>query len=195
MMKLWLNFEKVNQIIKTDSQFFESNYLKKLETSQLVVILKMYHLLGVSKLEDAIRAIKEEIELRITSEGIKQFRDGFVSSEATYYVLFSYFMSNSLYKLKDYNLLENIVKRIYRNLELLDFSIDTIYDLISELIYSLESLKLFNCIETNEMILHLAKYLFPQEISEKILNTKEIIREKAKFRHLKVDRVTGETIY
>jgi hypothetical protein len=45
------------------------------------------------------------------------------------------------------------------------------------------------------MIIHLAKYLFPQEINEKISNTKEIIREKAKFRHLKVDRVTGETIY
>jgi hypothetical protein len=194
-MKLWLNFEKVNQIIKTNPQFFESNYLKNLETSQLVVILKIYHQLGVSKLEDAIRAIKEEIELRITQEGIKQFRDGFVSSEATYYVIFSHFMSNTLDKLKDYNLLENIVKRIYRNLELLDFSIDTNYDLISELFYSIESLKLFNCIETKEMIIHLAKYLFPQEINEKISNTKEIIREKAKFRHLKVDRVTGETIY
>jgi len=195
MMKLWLNYEKVNQLIKSDSQFFESDYLKNLETSQLVVILKMYHQLGVSKLEDAIRAIKEEIELRITQEGIKQFRDGFVSSEATYYVIFSHFMSNTLDKLKDYNLLENIVKRIYRNLELLDFSIDTNYDLISELFYSIESLKLFNCIETKEMIIHLAKYLFPQEINEKISNTKEIIREKAKFRHLKVDRVTGETIY
>jgi hypothetical protein len=45
------------------------------------------------------------------------------------------------------------------------------------------------------MIVHLAKFLFPQEISEQISNTKEITREKAKFRHLKVDRVTGETIY
>jgi len=45
------------------------------------------------------------------------------------------------------------------------------------------------------MIIHLAKYLFPQEIYEKISTSREIIREKAKFRHLKVDRVTGETIY
>jgi hypothetical protein len=104
-------------------------------------------------------------------------------------------MSNTLEKLKDYNLLENIVKRIYRNLELLDFSIDTNYDLISELFYSIESLKLFNCIETKEMIIHLAKYLFPQEIIEKISSTKELVREKAKFRHFKVDRITGETIY
>ena len=118
-----------------------------------------------------------------------------MSSEATYYVIFSHFMSNTLEKLKEYNLLENIVSRIYRNLELLDFSVDTNYDLISELFYSIESLKLFNCIETKEMIIHLSKYLFPQDINEKITNSKEIIREKAKFRHLKVDRVTGETIY
>ena len=195
LMKLWLNHEKVTKLIKTDSKFYESNYLKDLETSQLVVILKIYAQLGISKHENLIRAIKEEIELRVTPEGIKQFRDGFVSSEATYYVLFNYYMSYTLDKLKEFNVLENIVNRIYRNLELLDFSIDTNYDLISELFYSLESLKLFNCIETKEMIIHLAKYLFPQEIYEKISTSREIIREKAKFRHLKVDRVTGETIY
>ncbi|MCK4780638.1 MAG: hypothetical protein KAT57_10640, partial [Candidatus Lokiarchaeota archaeon] len=157
LMKLWLSYEQINGIIKTDSHFFESNYLKNLETSQLVVFLKLYHHLGISKREQEISAITEEIELRITPEGIKQFRDGFVSSEATYYVLFCHYMSNSLEKLKDYDLLKNIVSRIYRNLELLDFSVDTNYDLVSELFYSIESLKLFNCIETKEMIIHLAK--------------------------------------
>jgi len=195
LMKLWLDFEHVNNLIKSDPKFFESNYLKNLETSQLVVILKIHHQLGVRKLEREIRAILEEIELRITPEGIKQFREGFVSSEATYYVLFSHYMSNTLEKLKDYDLLKNIVSRIYRNLEFLDFSIDTNYDLVSELFYSIESLKLFNCIETKEMIIHLAKYLFPQEVYEKISSSKEITREKARFRHLKVNRVTGETIY
>jgi hypothetical protein len=195
LMKLWLDYEQINKIIIVDSKFYETNYLKDLETSQLVVILKIYDQLGITKHENLISAIKEEIELRVTSDGIKQFRDGFVSSEATYYVLFSYYMSNTLDKLKDFTILENIVSRIYRNLELLDFSTDTNYDLISELFYSLESLKLFNCIETKEMILHLAKYLFPEAIYEKISNTKEIIREKAKFRHLKVSKVTGETIY
>ncbi len=195
LMKLWLSYDKVNKIIKTDSKFYEPNYLKDLETSQLVVILKIYTQLELAKQETLMRAIREEIELRVTPDGIKQFRDGFVSSEATYYVLFNYYMNYTLDKLKDYNILENIVSRIYRNLEFLDFSIDTNYDLISELFYSLESLKLFNCIETHEMIIHLAKYLFPKEIYQKISNTKEIIREKAKFRHLKVDRVTGETIY
>ena len=195
MMKLWLNFEQVNNIIKADQKFFNSNYLKSLETSQLVVILKLFNHLGASRLEDKIKAINDELDLRITPEGIKQYRDGFVSSEATYYVLFCHYMSNSLEKLRDFELLKNIVSRIYRNLELLDFSVDTNYDLVSELFYSLESLKLFNCIETKEMIMHLAKYLFPQQVYETILASKEAIRGKAKFRHLKVDRTTGETIY
>ncbi|MFX0008168.1 MAG: hypothetical protein ACFFAV_15775, partial [Candidatus Hermodarchaeota archaeon] len=80
------------------------------------------------------------------------------------------------------------------NLELLDISVDTNYDLISELFYSIESLKLFNCIETKEMIIHLAKYLFPDEVVRKILTSEEITRSSARFRHLKVNRITGETI-
>ena len=197
LMKMWLNIEQINNIIKSDPKFFESDYLKKLETSQLVVILKLYQYLGITKLERETRIINEEIEHRITREGIKQFRDGFESSEATYYVLFNHYMNNKLVKLKDYDLLKSIVSRIYRNLELLDFSVDTNYDLVSELFYSIESLKLFNCIETKEMIIHLAKYLFPQEIVDTISSSKELIREKAKtkYRHLHVDKTTGETIY
>ena len=195
LMKLWLNYEQINKIIKTNPKFFESGYLKNLETSQLVVILKLFRYLGVSKLENEIKATIEELGTRVTSEGVKQFRDGFVSSEATYYVLFCHYMNNSLEKLKEYDILSNIISRIYRNLELLDFSIDTNYDLLSELFYSCESLKLFNCIETKEMIIHLAKYLFPQEIIETITSSKEIIRTKARFRHLKVNRLTGDTIY
>ncbi len=195
LVKLQLNYQQINIIIKSDPKYFESDYLKNLETSQLVVILKIFHQFGIRKLEHEIKKINEELELRITKEGIKQFRDGFISSEATYYVLFKHYMSNSLERLKDYDLLKNIVSRIYRNLELLDFSIDTNYDLVSELFYSCESLKLFNCIETKEMIIHLARYLFPQEIVERILNSKELIREKARFRHLHVDKITGETIY
>ena len=195
MMKIFLNIEQLKGILKSPSEFYEPNSLKNLETSQLVVILKIYRQLGIKKVEDEIKRITEEIERRISPEGIKQFRDGFVSSEATYYVLFSHYMNNSLEKLKDYEILKSVISRIYRNLELLDFSIDTNFDLVSELFYSLESLKLFNCIETREMIIHLAKYLFPKEIVEKISISKELIRNKAKFRHLKVNRITGETIY
>jgi hypothetical protein len=195
LMKLYLSADQLKGIITLKPEYLESSQLKNLETSQLVVILKIFRHLGLKKVEIETNAIVEEIERRISSEGIKQFRDGFVSSEATYYVLFNHYMNNTLEKLKEYDILSNIVSRIYRNLELLDFSIDTNFDLISELFYSLESLKLFNCIETKEMIIHLAKYLFPPEIVQRILDSKELIRYKAKFRHLKVNKVTGETIY
>ena len=195
MMQQFLSFDQLKGIVRIKSEYLDSNHLKNLETSQLVVILKLFLRLGLKKMETESNAITEEIERRISSEGIKQFRDGFVSSEATYYVLFYHYMKNNLEKLKEYDILNNVVSRIFRNLELLDFSIDTNFDLISELFYSLESLKLFNCIETKEMIIHLAKYLFPPELVQRILDSKEIIRYKAKFRHLKVNRITGETIY
>ena len=195
LMNIWLSFEQISNIIKSDPKFFEPDYLKNLETSQLVVILKLYQSLGIKKLDRETRLINEEIEIRITHDGIKQFREGFDSSEATYYVLFNHYMDNTLEKLKEYDLLKNIVSRIYRNLELLDFSIDTNYDLVSELFYSCESLKLFNCIETKEMIIRLAKYLFPEEVVKTISTTKEIMGKKARWRHLHVDKVSGETLY
>jgi len=186
---------QIKMLLKTEARFFESHFLKNLETSQLVVILKIYNLLGFNKLEREMRSILEEIERRFTPEGIKQYRDGFVTSESTYYILFLNYMRNTLDKLKDYDLLSNIVSRIYRNLEILDFSVDTNYDLVSELFYSIESLKLFNCIETKHMIIHLAKYLFPDEVVDTILNSEKITHTKARFKHLKVNRITGETIY
>ena len=200
MVKLWLNDDKVNEIIRKPQDFFETNFFINFETSQLVVILKIYNLLRVYQKIDnqIIKALLEEIELRITHEGIKQYRDGLITSEATYYVLFIYYMQNRLDELKDYEnscFLISIVSRIYRNLEFLDFTADTNYDLISELFYSCECLKLFNCIETKEMIVHLAKFLFPQEVVDKILNSKEIVRPTTKLRHIKVNRNTGETIY
>jgi len=102
LMKLRLTDEQINTLIKGDQKFFESSYLRNLETSQLVVILKLYSYLGMRTLDYEKKAIIEEIYLRITSEGIKQYRDGFVSSEATYYVLFCNYMRNTLEKLKDY---------------------------------------------------------------------------------------------
>ena len=69
------------------------------------------------------------------------------------------------------------------------------FDLISELFYALEILKLFNCIETRQMIIQLAKYLFPPEVVEKVSLNMELIKTQARFRHLKVNRITGETYY
>ena len=154
-------------------------------------IFGLYHKIGNEK----INAIIEEIKSRITSDGIKQFREGFVSSEATYCVLFFNYMSGHIEDLQNYYILDYIVDRIYRNLEILNFSQDTNYDLLSETFYSIESLTLFNCIETKQMILHLVKYLFPQEIVDKILKSDKIARTTTKFRHFKVNRITGEIKY
>ena len=192
---LWLRHNQINRLIETDDEYFDSSYLKNLETSQLVVILKIYNMLNIRDVEH-VNAILEEIETRVSPEGIFQYRDGFLSSEATYYVIFLNYMRNTLEKLKDFNLLDSILSRIYRNLEILDFSANMNFDLLSELFYSLESLKLFNCIETKEMIIHLAKFLFPEEVVDRVTNSKELITpKKARFRHLKVNRDTGETIY
>jgi len=197
LIKWHLSEEQLLRLVQAESKFFKSSYLKELETSQLVVILKIYRILGfLDKINPQhIKAIVEEIKLRVTPEGIRQHRDEIVSSEATYYVLFCNYMRNTLEDLKSFNFIDTIISRIYRNLEFVDFSETVNYDLISEIFYSLESLKLFNCIETKEMILHLARALFPKEVVNKIRQREEIGRSSAKFRHFKVDRITGETIY
>jgi len=196
LMKIWLTDSQIDRLIETDPRFFEPNYLKNLETSQLVIILKMYYMLNKKvKMAQNIHKIVAEIGKRISSEGITQYREGFVSSEATYYVLFCGYMHQSKEKLQEHVLLKFIISRIYRNLELVEFTADMNFDLLSELFYSFESLKLFNCIETKEMIIQLANYLFPSKVVEKITNSKEIIKENARFRHLKIDKITGDIFY
>ncbi len=187
----------IDDILKAENKFFKPTYLRDVETSQLVIILKIYSLLGILSRIDPqnIKTIKDEIESRITANGIKQHRDGFVSSEATYYVLFYLYMNDSLDKLKNYDILNSIISRIYRNIEILNFSIDMSHDLISEVFYSCESLRLFNCIETKEMIINLARYLFPKEVVDKILASDIESRSIARFRHERIDRITGEPIY
>ncbi len=194
-MKLWLTNDQINRLIETDPKYFETAYLKEIETSQLVVILKIYNLIRARNIEDNIYAILEELEQRLSPEGIKQYRDGFVSSEATYYVVFCNYMRNTLSKLKDYDLLESTISKIYRNLELLEISEDTNFDLFSELIYSYEILKLFNCIETPQLIIKMADFLFPPEVAEKISASPELNKTQARFRHLKVNKLTGEIMY
>ncbi len=198
LLKLQLTEEQINEIISADSRFFDSIYLKDLETSQLVVILKIYLTLGIFNKIDPkkIDALKVEIESRITPEGITQFHgDGIISSEATYYVLFLNYMSYSLDKLKEFDVLSSVVSRIYRNIELLNFSSDMNHDLISEIFYSVESLKLLNCIDSKQMIIYLANYMFPQAVVSKILNSDIESSSTAKCRHSKVNRITGEVTF
>ncbi|MFX1257971.1 MAG: hypothetical protein ACFFAN_08935 [Promethearchaeota archaeon] len=197
MIDLGLTEQQIKELLKGGEKYFELNYLKNLETSQLVVILKIYSILGVYQniKPHKIKTIIDEIERRITSDGIKQYRDGFISSEATYFVLFCNYMRKNLKSLKDHDLLDKMVSRIYRNLSILDFSEDTNYDLVSELFYSCETLKLLNCIEKKQVIMHLAKYLFPSKVVDKILRIKEIVRTTSRLRYLHISPITGETIY
>lgn len=198
MVKLWLREKKFFKIIRIDPKFFETEYLMTMETSQLIVFLKITRMLGINQKlsQHEINAIIDEIKKRMSSEGIKQFREGFVSSEATYYVLFCNFMRDTLHQIKEYNLVEQVVSRIYRNLEMITFSEEMNFDLVSELFYSCESLKLLNCIETKEMIIQLASFLFPDKVVEKIKNSEDIGKKSTtRFRHLHVDKLTGETIY
>ncbi|MHA1468028.1 MAG: hypothetical protein ACTSP6_08125, partial [Promethearchaeota archaeon] len=62
---------------------------------------------------------------------------------------------------------------------------------------SIEVLKLLNCIEKKEMILSLANYMFPKEVVDKISSGEEINTDQttARFRHFKVNKITGETMY
>ena len=45
------------------------------------------------------------------------------------------------------------------------------------------------------MILKLANYLFPPEVEEKISSISELNRFQARFRHLTINRITGESHY
>ncbi|TFF97777.1 MAG: hypothetical protein EU547_03335 [Promethearchaeota archaeon] len=197
LLDIELEQDKVDELIKADITYFGPNKLKELETNCLVVILKISKILGVfDQLEpEKIKKIDYEIQKRIGKNEIKQYRDGFFSSEATYYVLFYYYMRNNFEDLRAEDLLEKIVSRIYRNLEILDFSKDTSYDLMSELFYSCESLKLLNCIEERPFLLRLANYLFPQSIVDELKSKDKLTLDRENFRHLGVSRTTGETLY
>ena len=196
-MNLLLSNEQLRKILDSNDEFFASSYLENLETSQLGVILKLYFFLGTSAYQDdnRINVIIDEIDRRISTYGIQQFRNGLITSEATYYVLFGNYMMNSLDKLKDFNILESILSRIYQNLELIQFSKDMNFDIISELFYSCESLKVLNYVETKQTRDCLTALLFPEEIKNQLDKKDIIVRDNVRLRHLKVNRITGETIY
>jgi hypothetical protein len=195
LVDLELSEIQIRELLKGDKKYFDSNYLKNLETSQLVLILKIYNTLGVYQSVDAkiIKSIRREIDQRITDNGIIQYRDGFISSEATYHVLLSYYMRNDINKLKNFNFIDRIVSRIYRNLEILVISEETNFDLVSELFYSAETLRLLNCIEMKNVLIHLVKHLFPSEVINELDQINELV-DNDYCRHIKVNPTTGEKI-
>ncbi|MHA1488522.1 MAG: hypothetical protein ACTSRI_02570 [Promethearchaeota archaeon] len=197
LIELGLSIAQIKELLKGDIDFYNPNYLKNLETSQLVIILKIFTGLGVHQLIESqkIKPILDEIKKRITSEEVKQFRNGVFSAEATYHVVFCNYMRDSLKDLIDVDFIDKIISKIYRNLEMLNFSEETNYDLISEIYYSCETLKLLNGIKTKHALIHLARYLFPQQIVNKILNGKKITASSVKFNHSKISKITGQTIF
>ncbi len=197
LLKVEISDEKKFQLVNIESNLLDTIYLRELETAHLIVILKCLRMLKLSKLLESpkLKGIRDEIETRVTLEGIKHTRDGLITSEATYYMIFHRYANNTLEQLKDLPLLEDIITRIYQNLELLVFSKDTNYDLFSEIFYSCESLNLLNCIECKETLLHLTKYLFPEEIHKQFMDVKDFSSPKTRFRHFYIDKITGNTLY
>ncbi|MFX1454625.1 MAG: hypothetical protein ACFFDB_04560 [Promethearchaeota archaeon] len=200
LVKLWLTDEQINNIVKFDSSEFNILNLESMETSQLANILAIFAFLeSLNNPDDQrIKSINYEIETRVTPDGIMQNRNDFYTSEASYYVLLCNYLNNNFEKLKllsKDNILHNIISKIYRNLELLEFSGDMNADLLSELFYSIESLRLFNCIKLKEFTLLLARCLFPKEIEKKLVKIGNINESKLRARYLKVDRITGESNY
>lgn len=184
----------VQKLIKEEEEeFYSIDNLKLMETSKLAVILKIYSLLELrEKLElKNIEKILAVIKERINNEGVKQFPDGSISSEATYYTLFIHYMRNSLKIFENTNFIENIIQKIYRNLTFLKFEEDINFDLVSEIFYSCESLKLLNCIETKETLSQLSKYLFPDYITDKIDKIGSLPKNNIKYRYFKIDKITG----
>ncbi len=166
-----ISSKQIEEISYAEDKFFKSNYLRNLETSRLIIILKMYKLLNLDKIIDQwkIKALMKEIEIRITPEGIFQNRgDQIISSEATYYSIFYYQINNSLEKLKNINFIEYIIAKIYRNMKILEIHQDSCCDLLSELLYSFEALKLINCVNSTVFLSRIVQYVFPEEINLKI---------------------------
>ncbi|MBD3215796.1 MAG: hypothetical protein GF311_24515 [Candidatus Lokiarchaeota archaeon] len=198
MTELGLSERQIQELLKGDDLFFQSNYLKSLETSQLVLILMIFKKLGLlDKLDkNRIRPILSEIEKRITPDGIKQYRDGFMSAEATYYVLFCKHMLDELDHFNTKQVLDKIISRIFRNLEITDLSKDINFDLITELYYACESLQLLNCLDTMQMTELLGKNLFPNEIIDPIMNNgrSRLKEDETRLRDIRVSKSTGELL-
>ncbi len=187
----------VQKLLKEEEEmYYDMDNLKLMETSRLTVILKIYALLNVpDKLEiKHIRNILSVIKERINTDGVKQYPDGVTSSEATYYTLFIYYMRNKLRELENTKFLKNVLGKIYRNLNFLKFAKNINFDLISEIFYSCESLKLLNCIETKETLTQLSQFLFPDYVTNIVVNSKALPKNNIKYRYWKIEKVTGHTI-
>lgn len=200
MVDLKLSDEQLRELLKGDIRYFEPSNLKSMETSHLVMILRIFKMLGIYKnIEFKKRKlILDEIEKRMGDDGVRQYREGFICSEAIYHAIFNHYMHGTLNHVHSEKLLDVVISRIYRNLELISFSCEINFDLITEILYSCETLKLLNCVEEKQFVALIVKYLFPDEVINHIENKKNIDAylkgEKNKFRHVKICNITGEAL-
>lgn len=196
LMQLKLEEYQAKELLSINPKYFNFDYLKQLETSRLIIILKISTILQPIQIDSRISDwIIEEIEQRIMSIGIKDMTKDTFSSETMYYIIFYCYVRGLLDKLCEYNFLPMLIAKIYRNLEVINFSKDMNYDLLTELLYSLECLKLINCMDSIHITRILAKYFFPQEIVEKFLNSKKIESLALINRHFKINKITGEIYF
>lgn len=189
--------EMIENLIKEEEKlFYENDNLILMETSKLAVILKIFALLKIHEKHEIINIEKILllVKERINSDGVKQYPDGAISAEATYYTIFIYYMRGLLKDIENFNFIDSILEEIYTTLAFIQFSEDINFDLISELFYSCESLKLLNCIETKETLTQLSNYLLPDYVTEKIKNSFSLSRDKIQFRYYKIERISGHTI-
>ncbi|TFF63765.1 MAG: hypothetical protein EU521_00430 [Promethearchaeota archaeon] len=187
--------KNIHQLVQKKKLNLTKQKIKKIETSHLVAfIINLKRLGKESILKDADRQIITEVlKDRFSEKGIKQLEDGAFSSEASYYTLLYFHLNNELRQLREYDLLENIVNRIHRNIELLTFSQSTNNDLFSEIFYSCESLKIINCINDTSMYRQIIKYMVPDEISEVITDNKDFPPKQNPFREISLNEL-GEDI-
>ncbi len=198
LLKVKLSLEKLYKQINKSNIFLKPGELKQYETSRIVIIYKICKILQKNynfTVDNAlIDPIINELEKRIGIEGFRQFQEGLVSAEASYYGFFLFYISNNLEKIKNSTLFLSLLKIIYRNLEIITFNENLNIDLLSELLYALESLKLMNSTDIPLYSTFIGQYIFPEAVIKLINPKRNINPESFKIRIYRVDKVTGELL-
>ena len=191
LIGLSLPDEKISLLLQENNAFYSPTYLQGLETSRLILIPKLYNILGMRNKIDPtkISAIENEINHRIESDD----RDLY-SSEVLYYLIFHYYGAGSLKKLKNFDIVERLVSKIHRNLTIFILDEDISADIISELVYSFESLKLLNCISTKDSYSHLINYILPNQVASQLTQNFKQYSEISNCKELKINKITGDLI-
>ena len=184
-----LSDEKINRLMVENDEFYRPDYLKDLETSRIILISKIYNYLGIRNKINPLKiaAIEDEINRRVET-----IDNNLNYSEVLYYLIFHYYGTGSLKNLENFDIINTLVKKIHQNLTILILNDETSNDIISELVYSFECLKLLNCINTKESFSHLVNYFLPNQAIAQIQQDLEQIPEISNCKQLKINKITGD---